>query len=146
VWPRTYGTIPVVRGFFALVAGVALAGALGCAAALLFAPRSAAGGNAFLAIAFALAAAFALYKREHDRVVVLSEDEIEFVELGARRRRLRRDEIAGRRVSGGFLVLVLRDARRKRTREYWMNPKWEGDEAFSAWFDTLPPLDARGRS
>jgi hypothetical protein len=137
--PRVYRAGRGFRAFFRAVSGLAFAAAAAASCALAFG-LGFASANALVAFGCSLAGAFVIAKLSRDRVLLFG-DSIEFLELGLRRRRSRRDEIAGYRFFGRALVLELRDARRT---QYWVNPKWEFDAVLRDWLTGFPDLGRRG--
>jgi hypothetical protein len=145
VWPRVYRLRRGQRMFLGGVAVVAIAGGLLGAGAVLLdanAPRALAlVPLAFTAVGGYLAAAVRVGR------VVLYEDAIELVELGRGRRRVRKDEIAGRRLvrmqyGQAQLRLELRGGR-KTVKAHWVH---ESDPVLEAWLASIPDLDAVERA
>ncbi len=148
VWPRVYRArrrqVVFLCGLGA-VFGAAGVGAL-AAAARLVPPRLAAavvfGG--LLIAGVGLLVVIAVRRAR----LLLWKDAIEVVELGRPRRRLRRDQIAGRRVFDGPYgrnqVLFERLARGERP--YRVGSLYERDDVLDAWLESIPDLDVRDRS
>ncbi len=80
--------------------------------------------------------------------LLLWKDAIEVVELGRPRRRLRRDQIAGRRVFDGPYGRnqVLFELLAQGERPYRVGNLYERDEVLDAWLESIPDLDVRDRS
>jgi hypothetical protein len=146
-WPRVYRASRGHRVFLGGLGGLALLGGIaGAALVLLRPPAGAPGWLAVVPVAFALLGAYLLAALVVERVV-LHEEAIEFVELGRGRRRLRRDEIAGRRVfplQYGMeqLVLELRGLGRKPFKVSLIT---ERDEVLESWLASIPDVDAEDR-
>jgi hypothetical protein len=148
VWPRVYRPTRGYRVFIGGLGALALAGSMAAAAAALLgkAPDATALVVA-MSLLFGVLGAFLIAAIKAERVL-LFEDGIEFVELGRGRRRLRTDEIAGRRtipLQYGMLqhVFEFRDRSRK---PFKITLVCERDAALDAWFAGVPDLDEAERA
>lgn len=146
VWPRTYRLRRGQRVFLGALGVVAFVGGLVGAGAILSARADAPPALALIPLGFAALGAYLLAALRVGRIV-LYEDAIEFVELGRGHRRLRRDEIAGRRLRAMQygqmqLVLELRGGR-KPVKVHWAH---ESDAVLDAWLFAIPDLDAEDRA
>lgn len=145
-WPRVYRPKLGYRLFLGALGLLALGGAIAVAALFPRGPRGEVATALVIASLLALIGAFLLWALAREQVL-LYEDAIEFVELGRGRRRLRRDEIAGRRVvplqyGQQALVLELRGLGRKPFKTSMI---CERDEVLDSWLAAIPDLDALDR-
>jgi hypothetical protein len=147
VWPRIYRLRRGQRLFLGGLGVLAIGGGLAGAAAMLLSSTDAPPALALIPLAFVALGAYLVAAVRVARVV-LYEDAIELVELGKGKRRLRRDEIAGRRIvpmqyGQAQLVLELRGAGRKPVKAHWVH---ETDVVLETWLAALPDLDAEERA
>lgn len=146
VWPRIYRIRRGQRLFLGGLGLVAVVGGLLGAGALLLEPPSPRPWIALIPLLFVALGAYLLAAIAAERLV-LYEDALEFVELGRGRRRVRRDELAGRRavpLQYGYHQLVLeRRAGKKPLKITWVH---ETDPVLEAWLGEIPDLDAEERA
>lgn len=145
VWPRTYR---LARRWRLLNQGL---GALGLAAAVA-ACAAALGGVVprpvlLLALGLGALGAYLVASARVERLL-LHADGVEVVALGRAPRRLRNDQIAGRRtipLQYGMEKLVL-ERRERGAKPLSVNFLFERDAALDAWLASVPDLDAADRA
>lgn len=147
VWPRVYRMRRDQRRMLLGLGGVAVVGGLvPIGVALLRAPEGAiwmvVAGLVFVGLGALLGRSVQVGE------LVLHEDALEWAELGSGRRRVRRDEIVGRRLvplqhGRSRLVLELRGPGRRPAKIDWA---FEPDAVLAAWLDAIPDLDAADRA
>ncbi len=120
---------------------VALVGGLLGAGLILFRSSEGNPGLALIPIFFAGLGIYLIAAVAVERLV-LFEDAIELVELGRRKRRVRRDEIQGLRIvplQYGYRQLVLELRSKKKVKITWVH---ETDAALQEWLGSIQNLDA----
>ncbi|ABC80122.1 hypothetical protein [Anaeromyxobacter dehalogenans] len=145
VWPRTYRLEPrwraALHGF----------GALALVAAVAASIASLRGGPPGLLVAVALGfGALSAYLVAVARVerLLLHADGVEVIAVGRAPRRLRTDQIAGRRtipLQYGMEKLVL-ERRERGAKPLSLTFQFERDAALDAWLASIPDLDAADRA
>ncbi|ACL63732.1 conserved hypothetical protein [Anaeromyxobacter dehalogenans 2CP-1] len=145
VWPRTYR---FARRWRLLFHGL---GALGLAAAVagsIAALRGALTGPVLIVpLGFGALGAAAVAAAQRGRLL-LHADGVEVIELGRSPRRLRNDQIAGRRtipLQYGMEKLVL-ERRERGEKPVSMGFLFERDATLDAWLESLPDLDVADRA
>lgn len=151
IWPRVYRPSRGQRLLNQVFGAVLLAIGLGIlGAALFWRPERATPVLsvilALVGLGFALGGAYCIAWIRGKRVV-LFEDAIELVDVGCGRRRLRRDEIRGLRITPmqhGFELFAfeLREPGRKPVKTYLYG---ERDAVLDDWLAAIPDLDALDR-
>lgn len=148
VWPRTYRLARRWRVVLHALGALGLAAALAASVGAARDPEGEIAGPVLLvALGFGALGAYLLAAARRERLL-LHADGIEVVELGRARRRLRTDQIAGRRtlpLQYGMEKLVL-ERRERGEKPLSVNFLFERDPVLDAWLAAIPDLDAAERA